>query len=329
MAERGSGIPVVVAGLGSVGQAVARAVLASSELSLVGAVDPRCAGKALEEVVGAPAPSLVVGADVTRALAAAAGGVLLQATSSLFSEVLPQVEQAVKAGVAVASTCEELAYPWLAYEEEADSLDALCERHDVAVVATGVNPGFALDRLPALLSQATGPVRHLEGRRVVELSRRRPQLARKAGVGLTEEQFQRALDADEVGHVGLPESAALAALGSGLELDEVEDDVEPVIATRDHSGAVPVKKGRVAGVRQVARGWFDGREVVRLELVLAVGADEPRDEVRIESDPPLRLVVPGGIPGESATAWALVHAAAALPTLRGLVTVLDLPAGRP
>ena len=329
MAERESGIPVVVSGLGPVGRAVARAALASPELSLVGAIDPKCEGRTLEAVLGERAPSLVVAGNATRALASARGGVLLQATSSLFSEVLPQIEQAVKAGVAVASTCEELAYPWLAHEEEADALDALCERHDVAVLATGVNPGFALDRLPAFLSQATGPVRHIEARRVVDLASRRAGLARKAGVGLTPEEFQRALDADEVGHVGLPESAALAALGSGLELDEVEDEVEPVLAARDLAGPLPVKKGRVSGVHQTARGFFDGREVVRLELVLAVGADDPRDELRLDSDPPLRLVVPGGIPGEAATAWALVHATGALPVLRGLVTVLDLPSGRP
>jgi len=328
VAERGSGIPVVVAGLGHVGRAIAKAVLATPELTLVGALDPKVEGKRLEAVLGEAAPPVVVAADASRALAAARGGVLLQATSSFLADVLPQIEQAVKAGVAVASTCEELAYPWLSHEEEADALDALCERHEVAVVAAGVNPGFALDRLPALLSQATGAVRHLEARRVVDLSRRRPELARKAGVGLTPEQFQKALDADEIGHVGLPESAALAALGSGLELDEVEDDAEAVVAARDLPAPAAARKGQVAGIRQTARGWFDGREVVRLELVLAVGAEDPRDEVRIDADPPLRLVVPGGFPGEAATAWSMVHAAAALPTLRGLVTVLDLPSGR-
>jgi len=328
VAERGSGIPVVVAGLGHVGRAIAKAVLSSPDLRLVGAVDPASAGKSLGDVLGQAGAPLVVAADPTRAFASAKGGVLLQATSSFLGEVLPQVEQAVKAGLSVASTCEELAYPWLAHEEDADALDALCERHDVAVVATGVNPGFALDRLPALLSQATGPVRHLDAVRVVDLSPRREALHRKTGVGLSPEQFHKALEADELGHVGLAESAALAALGSGLELDEVEDDVEPVLAARDLPGPAAVAKGRVAGVKQVARGWADGREVVRLELVLAVGAEDPRDEVRIDADPPLHLVVQGGIPGEAATAWAMVHAARALPMLRGLVTILDLPSGR-
>jgi 4-hydroxy-tetrahydrodipicolinate reductase len=290
-------------------------------------VDPAFATQKADAIVGVPT-GLEVDADLSRCLRGAGGGVLLLATSSRFLEVLPTIEQAVRAGLSVVSTCEELAYPWLAHEEEADALDALCERNDVAVIAAGVNPGLALDRLPALLSQGTGAVRRLEARRVVDLSSRREALWRKAGVGLTPEEFRRAVEADAIGHVGLAESATLAALGCGLDLDELEEEAEPVLASRDLAGPVPVRKGSIAGIRQVARGWQEGREVVRLEVVLAAGAEDPRDEVRIEADPPLRLVIPGGFPGEASTAWSVVHAAAAIPLLQGLVTVLDLPPGR-
>jgi 4-hydroxy-tetrahydrodipicolinate reductase len=242
--------------------------------------------------------------------------------------VLPTIERAVRAGLSVVSTCEELAYPWLSNEKAADALDALCEKNDVAVLGAGVNPGLALDRLPALLSQGTGEVRRLEARRVVDLTGRRESLWRKAGVGLTPDEFQRAVEADAIGHVGLAESATLAALGSGLDLDELEEEAEPVLAPADRAGPIPLRRGEVAGIRQVARGWQDGREVVRLEVVLAVGAEDPRDEVTLEASPPLRLVVPGGFPGEAATAWSVVHAASAVPMLQGLVTVLDLPPGR-
>lgn len=329
MAEQGSGIPVVVAGLGEVGRAIARSVLETPELRLVGAVDPGPAfsGKALTEILGAPCPGRVA-SEARQALEAAEGGVLLQATTSSFERARPQIEQAVRARVSVASTCEELAYPWLRHEAAADALDRLCEKHDVAVVGTGVNPGFALDRLPAMLSQVTGAVRHVHATRVVDAGTRRVALQRRIGAGLSEEEFEQRSERGEVGHLGLAESAALAALGCGLAVDEVEEEMEAVLATRDHGSAVPVKEGQVAGVRQLARGFGDGREVVRLELVVAVGAEHPRDEVRLDAQPPLRLQVPGGIPGDEATAWAVVHAAAALPMLRGLVTVLDLPPGR-
>jgi 4-hydroxy-tetrahydrodipicolinate reductase len=84
----------------------------------------------------------------------------------------------------------------------------------------------------------------------------------------------------------------------------------------------------VAGFSQTARVFADEREVVRLELVIALGAEDPRDEVELDADPPLRLIVPGGVPGDLATAAAAVNAAPAVTELRGLVTVLDLPAGR-
>jgi hypothetical protein len=327
--EHGSGIPVLVAGLGEIGRAIARSVLETPGLRLVGAIDPApgLAGKALEAILGAPCPGRVA-AESRQVLDAAEGGVLLQATTSSFEEVRPQIERAVRARLSVASTCEQLAYPWLRHEAAADALDRLCEKNDVAVVGTGVNPGFALDRLPAMLSQVTGPVRHVHGTRVVDAGERRVALQRKIGAGLSEEEFEARSERGEVGHVGLAESAVLAALGCGLEVDEVEEEIEPVLATREHASAVPVEEGRVAGVRQLARGFGDGREVVRLELVVAVGAEHPRDEVRLDADPPLRLHVPGGISGDGATAWAMIHAAEALPVLRGLVTVLDLPPGR-
>jgi 4-hydroxy-tetrahydrodipicolinate reductase len=326
VASEAKGIPVVVSGLGEVGGAIARAVLGSADLRLAGAVDPALAGRSLDGVVGTPT-GLTVESDPGRALRAARGGVVLLSGPSRFLEALPAIEQAVRAGLSVVSPCEELAYPWLAHEPEADALDALCERNDVAVVGTGVNPGLALARLPALLSQGTGEVRRLEARRVVDLVARPEAAWRMAGAGMAHEEFLRAVEADAVGQVGLGEAATLAALGCGLDLDEMEEEAEPVIAERDLAGPVLVRKGDVAGIRQVARGWQDGREVVRLEVVTAVGAGEPRDEISLEADPPLRLVVPGGLP-EISAAWSVVHAASAVPMLQGLVTVLDLPPGR-
>jgi len=327
VAEGSNGIPVVVLGLGLIGRAIARAALEKPELHLVGAVDPAHEGERLEEVLASPAPPLVVAADPERAYAGAAGGVAFVATSSSFEAVLADLERAARAGLSVVSTCEELAYPWLKYEEQAEALDALCEARDIAVVGLGVNPGFALDRLPAFLSQVTGPVRHLRALRVQDLAERRPALQRKVGAGLSEQAFHAAVDRGELGHVGLAESAMLAALGCGFELDEVEEELVPLIAEEDHD-RLPVRAGQVAGLRQLARGYTDGAERVQLDLVIAAGAEDPRDEVELDARPRVKLRLEGGLPGDEATAWAVVNAAPAVTVLRGLVTVLDLPAGR-
>lgn len=328
-----SGIPVVVMGLGDIGQAIARAALARPELRLLGAVDLRAenVGRPLSELLGVPGCDAPIASDPAALLRAARGGVLLHATQSRFEVVLPQLVEAVRAGVSVVSTCEELAWPWLRNEAAADDLDRLCEERNVAVLGTGVNPGFALDRLPAFLGQVTGAIRHVRAVRVVDAARRRPALQRKIGAGLTEEAFHDAAERGEVGHVGLAESAALVAAGLGLALEEVDEEVLPLVAQDDDPGegaVVSVRRGQVAGLQQTARVFAGEREVVRLELTIALGAEDPHDEVELDAEPPLRLVIPGGIPGDEATTEAVLNAVSAITELRGLVTVLDLPAGR-
>jgi len=325
------GIPVVLLGLGEIGQAIARAALVRPELRIVAAVDPAPsrAGRALSDVLGEPAPDATVARSLGEVAASARGGVVLAATRSRLTEVLPELEEAVRAGLHVISTCEELAWPWLNHAEEATALDRLCHERNVAVLGTGVNPGFVFDRLPSLLAQVTGPVRHLHGVRVVDVSRRRIALQRKVGAGLDEEEFHDRVERGEIGHVGLAESAAMAAEAcAGVDEYEVDEEIVPLLAEEDAEGPVPVSRGQVAGLHHEARVFDGGREVVRLELTIAVGAADPRDEVNLDADPPVRVLVPGGIAGDAATANTVVNAVPALVELRGLVSVLDLPAGR-
>ena len=324
-----SDIPVLLMGFGEIGRSIARAALARPELRIVGAVDPHpsCVGRPLSELLGVAAPEVRVVEDLADAIAQAKGGVLLQATQSRFDEVRPDLEVAVRAGVSVVSTCEELAWPWLNHRDAAGALDRLCHEMNVAVLGTGVNPGFVLDRLPALLAQVTGPVRHVHGVRVVDLARRRTALQRKAGVGLAEEAFREAAEKGDIGHVGLAESAAMVAEGCvGVDEYEVDEDIVPLVAEED-AGAL--RRGAVAGLHHVARVFAEGgREIVRLELTLAIGAEDPRDEVVLDADPPVHVLVRGGIAGDAATAHAVVNAAPAVLDLRGIVSVLDLPVGR-
>jgi 4-hydroxy-tetrahydrodipicolinate reductase len=325
------GIPVVLLGLGEIGQAIARAALVRPELRIAAAVDPdpSRAGRSLGEVLGEPAPEVSVARSLRDVAAEAKGGVVLMATRSRLEEVLPDLEQAVRAGLHVVSTCEELAWPWLNHADAAAALDRLCHERNVAVLGTGVNPGFVLDRLPALLAQVTGPVRHVHGVRVVDVASRRLALQRKVGAGLSEEEFHDQVERGELGHVGLAESAAMAAEACcGVDEYEVDEEISPLLAEEAADGPVPVARGRVAGLHHEARVFAEGREVVRLELTMAVGAEDPRDEVTLDAEPPVRIVIPGGVAGDAATVHAVVNAVPALVELRGLVSVLDLPAGR-
>ncbi|XXF80605.1 dihydrodipicolinate reductase [Myxococcaceae bacterium GXIMD 01537] len=325
-------VPVVVMGLGFIGQEIARAAQASSEVELIGAVDtsPALVGKPLADVLGQPGSKLKIVDSLAKAVGRRKGVVLLHATGSRLPQVMEQLLQALELGVSVVSTCEELAFPYLKYPELADKLERAAQRAGVAVLGMGVNPGFVLDRLVATAGQVCGHVRHVTATRVVDARTRREALQRKVGAGLTEDEFFALVDKDQLGHVGLVESAALCALGVGMDLDDYEEEVAPVFAEEDITGgAFPVKQGRVAGMFQSVVGLEDGQERVRLELTIAVGAEEPGDRIEIDADPKLVLQIPGGVAGDRATANAVVNAAPRLTAAdAGLLTVLELPAGR-
>jgi 4-hydroxy-tetrahydrodipicolinate reductase len=326
-------IPVVLMGLGAIGRGIARAALQKDELQIVAAIDldPSRVGKKLSDVLDCPAPDVIIGDDANGVLKKHSGGVLLHATGSRLDLVEGELAQGLSAGLSVVSTCEELSYPWLRHPEIAERLDKIAERRKVALLGTGVNPGFVMDRLAATLGAVCGRVDRVHCVRVVDSRTRRGQLQRKTGAGLNEEEFDRGVDEGAIGHVGLMESAALAALGVGLEVDEVDESIDPVEAEEDVSGEgdLRVPKGGICGVHQVARAFHDGKEVAHLELTIALGAKDPRDEIELEGEPGIKCIIPGGTPGDKATVWAVVHAA---PLVRGaepgLITVLDLPAGR-
>lgn len=329
---RGGPVPVVVMGLGFIGQELARCALSSPEVTLVGAVDsnPQVAGRKVSELVGDPAASMRISGDLAGAVGRKKGAVLLHATGSRLPQVAEQILEATRLGMHVVSTCEELAFPYLKHEALAEELDAAASRAGVCVLGTGVNPGFVLDRLVAMAGQVCGPVRHALAARVVDARTRREALQRKVGAGLTEAEFDELVEREQLGHVGLIESAALAALGLGVDCDDFEEEIVPVVAEEDiPGGAFVVKAGKVAGISQTAVGLEDGRERIRLELTIALGAGPQGDRIVIDAEPRVELEIKGGIAGDRATANLLVNAAPRVAAAEpGLLTVLELPSGR-
>jgi len=102
------------------------------------------------------------------------------------------------------------------------------------------------------------------------------------------------------------------------------------LAPEDHKTPYQiVKEGMVAGIRNRGFGYIGKVAVVQLDLSMYVGAPDPHDVVELESVPPVRMVFPGGIAGDEATAAILVNnlhgVVAAAPGLR---TVLEVPPPR-
>jgi 4-hydroxy-tetrahydrodipicolinate reductase len=297
--------------LGPIGLGIARLAQARPGIAIAGAidVDPQKVGRDLGELLGGASSGVVVAADPAAILRDVRPEVVLHATSSSLARVAPQLLEIAETGANVVSTCEELAFPWTAQPQLAAELDAAARRAGVTLLGTGVNPGYAMDALPLMLTAPCAAVRAVRVLRVVDAAQRRGPLQRKVGAGLTPEQFEAHVREGTVRHVGLPESLHMLATALGWHLDHSEQTIAAVLAeqpiTTDY---VRVEPGQVAGVRQIARGFMGGREVLTLELRMYVGAPDPQDTVEIDGDPPVRMRIDGGLHGDIATAAIVVNA---------------------
>jgi 4-hydroxy-tetrahydrodipicolinate reductase len=323
-------IRVLQVGVGPIGLGVARQLALRPGFELVGAVDldPAKAGQDLGRLAGrAELSGVEVLGDLERALGAWKPEAAVVSTGSSLAGAAPTLEACLAAGAATVATTEELAYPWRERPELAARLDAAARRAGRTLLGAGVNPGYAMDALPLLLTAPCERVDRVTVRRVQDAGRRRLPFQLKIGAGLTPEEFGRRVATGAIRHVGLAESIGMIAAALGWELDEITDEIRPRIAEAPvASREVAVPAGRVCGVSQLGLGRERGRLRVRLEFEASLAAPESYDEVEIEGSPCLRSRIEGGIPGDLATASLVVNALPrVLAAPAGLLTMKDLP----
>lgn len=315
-------IRVVQYGVGPIGAAIVRLMREKQSLEIIGAIDkdPDKAGRDLGEVVGATDTPWDV------AVSASAGemldlhpDVIVHTTSSHLPSVTTQLMECIAAGACVVSTCEELAYPFRKYPDISKKLDDEAREWGVALVGTGVNPGFVMDKLVLTLAAVSQRVDSARAIRIVDASQRRLPLQKKIGAGMTVEDFKAQVKAGVIKHHGLPESVAMVADGLGIKIEDITETIEPVVAKQTvKTEFLEVQPGQAAGVHQIARGYGQGHEKVYMELQMYVGAVESSDTVELAGNPNIRMTIPGGTHGDVATAAVAVNC---------IPLILDAPAG--
>lgn len=303
-------------GLGDIGVEIARTAERHPGLDVVGAVDidPTKAGRPLGAFTGLngqkPVPVL---ADLDSLVTSTVPEVVLLSTSSRFDVVARDAVTCFEGGVSVITTCEEMTYPW--DRPGVDELAEAAEAAGRAILGVGVNPGFVMDLLPALLTVAAVRVDRIRVERRVDLNRRRPALRKKAGVGLARPEFERLAQLGQIGHVGLDSSARLLAAALGLDLGWPVVEIEPITMNGDD----------VVGFRQ-RTGWPSISPEVELDLEMSVALDEEFDRISIQGEPSFVATIDGGISGDVATAAIVVNAVPlVLHATPGVKTVLDVP----
>jgi 4-hydroxy-tetrahydrodipicolinate reductase len=128
----------------------------------------------------------------------------------------------------------------------------------------------------------------------------------------------------------LKESLALIAHCLGWKATGITETGDAVVAKRDiRTKHLKVKKGQTCGLHQYAEAKVNGKVSLTLDLKMYLDAENPHDAVQIEGEPPLDVVINGGVAGDQATVAALVNTVPRLLEARpGLLLMTDLPVPR-
>src|SRR5262249_314721 len=244
-------------GVGPIGASIAKLMREKQSIEIFGAIDtdPAKVGRDLGEVIGASdAPwGLKVSDDAEEVLGQAAD-IVMHTTSSSLPKVMDQLLRCLEAESCVVSTCEELSYPYRTYPELSTKLDAAAKDWGVALVGTGVNPGFVMDKLVITLGAVSQRIEHAKALRIVDASKRRLPLQKKIGAGLSVEEFRARVKEGTIKHVGLPESVGMVSDSLGLAVDEITEKIEPKVATEKVTTEfLSVEAGQTTGGDHIGR----------------------------------------------------------------------------
>ncbi len=319
-------IHAVLVGAGPLGINIYRHALLRKDIVISQVVDIDAAmhGKDMGEHTGGEASGILISGQINQAIKA---DVAILATVSDLPRIAPQVLALIEAGYPVVSTCEELFFPWDSSPDWSEQIDKAAKAKNVAVLGTGVNPGFLMDALPAMLTGICNQVERVEVRRYQDAQFRRIPFQKKIGAGLTFDEFERRKNEGTLRHVGLSESMQFIAHQLGWHLEKTEDRIEPVIADRTiTSEAMTITSGQVAGVRQTGIGWVDGEEKIKLAFQASVGEPDSYDEIEIFGIPHIRSRIMKGVHGDLATCAIILNACRSiLKASPGLRTMGDIP----
>jgi 2,4-diaminopentanoate dehydrogenase len=334
---------------GNVGQLALPAIMRHPELELVGlwVHSPDKVGRDAGELCGLEPIGVTATNDVDEILALKPDCVSHMATGDLRPhEAADEMIRFLEAGINVVSTSVvSLVYPPAAPRGMRERLEAACRAGGVSCFTNGIDPGFANDVMPLVL---TGVCERIDTVRVMEVLNY--DTYDQAEVLFSTMGFGQPLDATPL--LLFPGALTLAwgpvvhviAAGLGLEVDEIEEWHEKRPAERTFDiAAGRVEEATMAGLRFEVRGIVDGDRRIVIEHVTrlddAIAPDWPQPpghggyRIEITGNPNLRCELQmESEDGDHNTAGLLVTAMRLLNAIPavcaaepGLLSTLDLP----
>jgi 2,4-diaminopentanoate dehydrogenase len=311
---------VVVWGTGNVGRPAIRAIAGHRDLELVGVVvsSPAKVGRDAGELAGIDPLGVAATDDASVALADDVDCVVYAATADTRPmEAYGDLDRLLRAGRNVVSTSfYPLLHPSSAPKPLLDVVDDACTTGGSSVFVSGIDPGWALDILPGLLSGVSASISEI---RVHELFNYAlydaPDVVRNViGLGGPMDRLPQMLHTESLMMVWAPMVRVLADL-LGAELDDITTSVErrPLERTIEVDGMGTFEEGTLGAFRFEVTGIVSGHPLIVMEHVTriddAAAPDWPEPiypggehRVTISGHPHLTVSVHGTEPGEPGAA---------------------------
>jgi len=228
-------VKVAVWGFGAMGSGMVKMISNKSGFDIVGVSDTYegFVGKSIFDLLSIKNPQshdVLVEKNIERILVEEKPDVVLLATDSFTKKAYEKIKYIVKHKCNVISTAEEMAFPQAKEPELSKKMDQLAKDNGVTILGTGVNPGMMMDLLAICISGVMTDVKDMEISRINSLSPFGPTVMEEQGVGLTLDSFNEKLIKDELsGHVGFIESTYMIAKALGLEVQDFEQSMSPML----------------------------------------------------------------------------------------------------
>ena len=335
---------VVVWGTGNAGRPAIRAVAAHADLELAGVVvsNPAKVGRDAGELAYLAPLGVAATDDTSVALADDVDAVVYTATAdtrpdAAFADLIACLE----AGANVVSTSfYPLLHPASAPHELLDQVEAACGEGDTSVFVSGIDPGWALDILPILVSGVSAGIEEIRVQEIFNYALYdAPDVVRDViGFGRPMESTPLMLLDVALQMVWAP-MVRILAQALAVELDGVATHVErrPLERTIDVPGMGTFEAGTQGAFRFEVQGVIDGRPRLVVEHVTRIDDDCAPEwptstapggihRVRISGHPNLDVTIHGTEPGEPGAAGG-GNATAANRIVNAIPAVCDAPAG--
>ena len=285
---------------GNVGVHTLRAIVEHPDLELVGlwVHSETKAGRDAAELCGLDAPTGVIATnDVEAMLALDADAVCYTATGDLRpTEAVADMCRILESGKNVVSTSVvSLLYPPTSPRGWVRQLDDACRAGNTSCFTSGIDPGFANDLLPLVVS---GFSERIDTIRIVENLDYSTYM--QPEVLFDTMGFGQPLDHTALllmpGALGFAWGGILHMIAAGLgeTIEEIKEVIERCPADADFDTAVgPIKEGTMAGLRFEVQGWIRGRAAIVVEHVTRMHPDVAPDWPKPSGSGGYRITVDG------------------------------------